>query len=144
MAILNVSTRELDAAKKTLAAVASPDKLLALECNVVKPHDCVAAAEAVAEFCGADKVAFLFNNAGIQGPPSAGGIIADSSPETIAAWQQIFNVNVFGQVHKPLSISLSLSIFYLCGQFLLLDSATVRCWMQELTRHCAGRVCRSR
>ena len=29
----------------------------------------------------------------------AGGIIADPSPDTIAAWQTIFNVNVFGQVN---------------------------------------------
>ena len=105
--ILDVSARELDAAKQKLATVAPPEKLLAVECNVVIPQDCVDAAAATATFCGKDKVAFLFNNAGIQGPPSAGGIIADSSPETIEAWQQIFNVNVFGQV-----CSLALYAFY--------------------------------
>jgi NAD(P)-dependent dehydrogenase (short-subunit alcohol dehydrogenase family) len=99
VAILDVSVDELEAAKAKLEAVAPADQLLAQECNVVKPEDCVAAAKAVEGFCGGDKIAFLFNNAGIQGPSGAGGIIADPSPDTIAAWQTIFNVNVFGQVN---------------------------------------------
>jgi NAD(P)-dependent dehydrogenase (short-subunit alcohol dehydrogenase family) len=58
--------------------------------------DCVAASAAVSAAFPKKMVSFLFNNAGIQGPGRAGGIIADPSPETMAAWQAIFNVNVFG------------------------------------------------
>jgi NAD(P)-dependent dehydrogenase (short-subunit alcohol dehydrogenase family) len=69
-------------------------QVLIQRCNVTSSEDCVAAAAAVKGFCGEDKIGFLFNNAGIQGPASAGGIISDPSPETIDAWKQIFNVNV--------------------------------------------------
>ena len=89
VAILDVSADELASATKQLDA---GDSLLPQPCNVAVPEDCVAAAAAVAEFAGDAKIGFLFNNAGIQGPASAGGIIGNPDPESISAWQQIFNV----------------------------------------------------
>ena len=96
VAILDVSADELASATEQLDA---GDSLLPQPCNVAVPEDCVNAAAAVAEFAGDAKIGFLFNNAGIQGPASAGGIIGNPDPESISAWQQIFNVNVFGAVN---------------------------------------------
>lgn len=98
-AILDVSEAELAAASKKMKDLAPGVSVLAQRCNVAVADDCVAAAAAVEAAFPDKKISFLFNNAGIQGPSSAGGIIADPSPGTISAWQTVFNVNVFGAVN---------------------------------------------
>ena len=94
--ILDVSEKELQAAKVTLTPIAkqSGARVFGFKCNVTAIDDCIAAQKAIASEFPNKKISFLFNNAGIQG--NAGFSILQSPTDT---WKPIFAVNVFGAVN---------------------------------------------
>ena len=67
--ILDVSEKELQAAKVTLMSIAkqSGARVFGFKCNVTAIDDCIAAQRAIASEFPNKKISFLFNNAGIQG-----------------------------------------------------------------------------
>ena len=82
VAILDVSADELSTAEASLKALSSDaSHVLPVQCDVSDWGQCRAAADAIKAHFGSTPITFLFNNAGIQGPPQAKASIINGGPE---------------------------------------------------------------
>jgi len=81
----------LDAAGKAVAeAAGSPDKVLAVACDVAKAGDLKALADTAYDRFG--EVSFLMNNAGVGNNPG-------KPWENLDGWKKLIDVNLWGVVH---------------------------------------------
>lgn len=81
----------LDAAGKAVAeAAGSPDKVIAVACDVSRPGDLKALADTAYDRFG--EVSFLMNNAGVGNNPG-------KPWENLEAWKMLVDVNFWGVVH---------------------------------------------
>lgn len=89
---MNVVIADLGGAALDAAANAagSPDKVLAVACDVSKPEDLTALADKAHEKFG--EVSFLMNNAGVGNNPG-------KPWENLDAWKKLIDVNLWGVVH---------------------------------------------
>ena len=96
VAVLDVSDKELANAREKLVpiGVVSGANFFGVRCNVTSLSECQRAQKAVKVRFPGKKIAFLFNNAGIQG--KAGGSILHGSTEL---WKPIMAVNVYGAIN---------------------------------------------